>query len=292
MQRDMTLGEWLDMWLLLYVEPSGLAQNTKMMYNRAVRAVPPALCAVDLRELNDLDLLPWLLTVAREHPRAAQLDRLTLHRALAVAGKLGLCSRGLVDDDTCPRIHHSPSETAVLTLPELRRYMETVLRLEEPEWPILAFCACGLRRGEARGVTWGDVDFSTALLTINGQRQGQGPKKPLKTRASARGLFLPRVLVEKLGDFPRGDRGAFVCPSNENAVYRLHRRCIIDAVGMSRKFVTLHGLRHSVATACVGLGYPVRDVSWLLGHSTARLTLDVYANHLRSSSSLCEHLFV
>lgn len=55
--KEYTLGEWLEIWLLHYVEPSGLAVHTKMCYNRAVQAVPAELSLVDMKFLSPLDCL-------------------------------------------------------------------------------------------------------------------------------------------------------------------------------------------------------------------------------------------
>lgn len=85
MRKDYTLGEWLDVWLEYYVEPSALAPSTKACYNRAVRAVPASLGSIWVIDIAPLDCLCWIQSVARTHPRAAQLDRVMLSRALLVA---------------------------------------------------------------------------------------------------------------------------------------------------------------------------------------------------------------
>lgn len=55
--------------------------------------------------------------------------------------------------------------------------------------------------------------------------------------------------------------------------------------------VTLHGLRHSVASAAVLSGVPVKSVQGWLGHASYAITADLYANHLPDVSSACERLF-
>ncbi len=281
----MTLGEWLQTWLMLYVEPSSLAKSTKQMYNRSVRAVPEDLRKVPMSDLTDLDLMPWLLDVARVHPRAAQLDRQMLHRALKVAGKLRLCRRGLVDPDTCPRIEHKAAKAEVLDVQQLRDYYAAAVAAGEYA---LAFCCCGLRRSEARGVTWGDIDFRTGILTVNGQRRNSEAKKPCKTASSVRAIVLPAALLAALRPL-RGFPGVFVCPYGEKRLYEAHRR-ISAAAGVP--VVHLHGLRHSVATACVRSGDSMKAVQGLLGHADFAVTANVYADHFLSASDLCEQLFL
>ena len=42
--------------------------------------------------------------------------------------------------------------------------------------------------------------------------------------------------------------------------------------------MTLHDLRHTFATCALAKGAPVKDVQAVLGHSSAQMTLDVYAS--------------
>lgn len=55
MRKDYTLGEWLDVWLEYYVEPSALAPSTKACYNRAVRALPASLGSIWVIDIAPLD---------------------------------------------------------------------------------------------------------------------------------------------------------------------------------------------------------------------------------------------
>lgn len=103
----MTFGDWLNTWLELYVAPSKLAPSTIACYNRAVAAVPAALARLDLHDLTPILMQKWIVTVARQHPRAAQLDRVMLVRALRCASKAGLAP-GLIPGSrhtakACPR---------------------------------------------------------------------------------------------------------------------------------------------------------------------------------------------
>ena len=48
------------------------------------------------------------------------------------------------------------------------------------------------------------------------------------------------------------------------------------AAGLPR--ITLHGLRHSYATAALKAGVPVKVISERLGHATVAITLDIYSH--------------
>ena len=269
----MTLGMWLQDWLELYVDPSNLAQNTKKCYHRAVRAVPEALAGQSLQELSPLDLRRWLLQVAQQTPRAAQLDRVMLSRSLKIAAKLGFCRAGMIDEDVCPQIVHEAKKTAVLTADEMRRYMAAAAQTDIA--PILMLCCCGCRRGEAMGARWTDLDLKAGTLAMTVQRQDREPL-PLKSKAAHRVILLPPQLLDVLRAWPRSFDG-WLCSCSQQVVYKRHRQLLAD---QHLPVVTLHGLRHSMATIAAMHGEPIKFIQAALGHSHYALTADLYADHL------------
>ena len=54
--------------------------------------------------------------------------------------------------------------------------------------------------------------------------------------------------------------------------------------------LTIHGLRHSWATTALRAGVPVKVVSGRLGHSSARITLDVYTASIPALDSAAADL--
>lgn len=282
--KEYTLGEWLRIWLEHYVEPSGLAVHTKMCYNRSVRAVPDSLRMMSLFDLSPLDCLCWLQTVARDFPRAAQLDRVMLGRALLVARKLHLTDC-VLDADTCPQIVHTARTTAILTLPELRQYVEAAQAVDTAS--VLLLCCCGLRRGEAMAACRSDLS-ADGVLTVQHQRGDSRDLLPLKSRRSYRRIALPDSVAACLRARPLTFSGLFY-EGCLHKVYTDHKRVLQM---LSLPSVTLHGLRHSIATAAVLGGEPVKLVQGCLGHASFALTADLYADHLPDTSAVCKHLFV
>lgn len=282
----MRLGEWLNTWLSLYVDPSSLAPSTKACYHRAVRAVPAALGAIDMASLSALDLLPWLLDVAREHPRAAQLDRVMLSRSLTLAGKLGLCRKGIVDAETLPKPAHTAKKAVILDREQLERYMLAAAMTEIA--PVLMLCCCGLRRCEALGMTWEAVDLAAGTAIVKGQRRGNA-LVALKTDKSLRQIALPGMVVSVLSHWPRSISSPWVCDVTQNRVYKVHKRLLEEE---NLPPVTLHGLRHSFATAATMAGTPIKLLQGALGHANYAITADLYADHLPPLSSVPRQVFM
>ena len=56
--------------------------------------------------------------------------------------------------------------------------------------------------------------------------------------------------------------------------------------------MTLHGLRHSFATAAVQQGVPIKVLQAALGHAKYQLTADLYADHLPERSTVSRSVFI
>lgn len=272
----MNTQTWLDTWLELYVIPSAVAPSTVDMYRRAVAAVPSWLGEIPLAALTPIDAQRWLVQVAGKHPRAAQLDRLMLTRSLTVARKAGLCTI-VLDEDTLPKVAHAPAVAAVMTREEATAYLQAAAHM--PSYPLLLLMLiCGLRRGEALGLRWDDIDAS-GVLHIQRQRmrsRGRYQAAPLKTKQSLRALQLPADLTAILRAQPR-NLSRWIVDTTPEALRRDHQAAL-SAAGIT-KHITLHGLRHTMAMLATSAGIPVKHLQIAMGHSTYKLTADLYANH-------------
>ncbi len=141
-------------------------------------------------------------------------------------------------------------------------------------WAALA--ATGMRIGEALALTWGDVDLDHIII-----RSG-------KTRAARRTIPLPaHVDLGERGEeaepvFRNSKGGRLTYHAARNALCRVLGRTMIDPEG-----VTLHSLRHTYTSHLYEAGASPAEVMALLGHTTARLALEVYAH---ASPSRCADL--
>ena len=166
----MTTKEYLDQWLETFVRPFRAA-NTVACYRRAINALPPMLANCPLDQLNGLIVQAHLNAQAAKHPRAAQLTYATLHAAMNKAVDLGLLLRSPLSG--CIKPQHTAQRAAVLSLEQLASYI-TAAR-SQPAFPILLLMAtCGLRRGEALGLMWQDIDGDQLHVRRQRVRTAQG----------------------------------------------------------------------------------------------------------------------
>lgn len=142
----------------------------------------------------------------------------------------------------------------------------------------------GLRWGEASALQVRDVDLlrqrlnvRRTLTDIGGVLQPGTPKNHA-TRTVPLPLFLRAELEPLLEGKSTGDL-LFTAPGGgawRNPNFR-HRRFdpAVESVGLGD--LRIHDLRHTAASLAVQAGANVKAVQRMLGHSSAAMTLDVYA---------------
>lgn len=276
----MLTGAYLDQWLETFVRPFR-APSTAACYGRAIAALPPSVASCPLADLDGMAIQAAVNAQARRHPRAAQLTYATLHTALAKAVQLGYLPRHPMA--ACVKPAHQPRKAAVLTAPQLAAYIRAA-RAEACFPLLLIIGTLGLRRSEALGLTWACVDLQQGVLHVRQQRVragGQLQLRPLKSRASNRALPIPPPLAAELAAIRADQRvvsfSGWVFDTNPDTLRKAHLR-VVQQAGLPT--VTLHGLRHSVATIAAAAGCPMKSLQGILGHSKYELTANLYADHL------------
>lgn len=168
----------------------------------------------------------------------------------------------------------------------------------------VALC-CGLRGGEIAALTLGDISTDQdgrpmrihvhAALSLDAR--GRSTVKRPKTDAGDRVIPLSDESSAAVGR--RMDRLREECMAPDrwplpslylvgDADGRPTERALLskqwtqvahalDIRGLQGKYVSLHDLRHTFATYALSHGVPVKDVQYVLGHASASMTLDTYA---------------
>lgn len=268
------LQQYLDTFVVPFRKP-----NTAACYRRAFATLPRSVLGVPLDQLDGLTIQAALNAKARKHPRAAQLQFTCLSAALRKGVDLGMLPRSPLAG--CVKPNHDAARATVFTADQLAVYLQCAR--SEGAYPLLLLMAtCGLRRGEALGLQWRDVDLTSGVLCIHQQRMRvhHGYQlQPLKSRASVRQLPLSPIVAEELRGMRVRSFSGFVFDCTPESLRKAHLRAI--ARGALPR-VTLHGLRHSMATLAASQGCPMKILQGILGHSRFELTANLYADHLTS----------
>ncbi len=156
----------------------------------------------------------------------------------------------------------------------------------------------GLRRGEASGLRWCDLDLDSGTVVISGQLQqydGHVVLCPPKTAHSQRIIALDRTTIaalrahrsRQLAERTLAGAGyvdsgyVFTRPNGDPMApdwLSRYFRQLNDASGLPP--VRLHDLRHGAATLALAAGADLKVVQDMLGHSSIVLTADTYTSVL------------
>lgn len=156
---------------------------------------------------------------------------------------------------------------------------------------ILICLLTGLRIGEVCALRWEDISFADHMISVHGTMQRIQDKADtgLKTKvvitapksvSGKRIIPIPRNLEQILKDMNCRKRG-FVLSADGKAYteprvlqYRFQK--IIQMLGIQQ--INFHALRHTFATRCIEVGFDVKSLSEILGHSSVSITMNRYVH--------------
>jgi integrase len=321
---DMTLtvGRWLDEWLEGRVR---LRPGTAVSYRQHLRLyLRPGLGHIPLRQLRTADIerlyramrhlgqpdersddMQRRLIAARHETRRASARPLSAASILRVHATLRAALTHAVRRRLIP---HNPATyvelesgrrppVRVWTPEQLGVFLDALIgdRLA-PLYHVIAYL--GLRRGEACGLRWDDIDMDAALLRVAQQLtqvQSRLVFGPPKSRAGARIISLDadtvavlrahraRQNAERLAFGPQWPDAGLVFtredgePVRPDSVSQKFER-LVQTLSLPR--IRLHDLRHTSASIGLASGESLKEISERLGHSSLGITADTYTHVL------------
>lgn len=270
--------------------------NTYASYEQSIRNhIVPSLGKAKLATLTAGNADAWLSEL-KIGPRAKQRAFVVLKRSLSYAcDDLQLLDRNPLERMRAPRV--PKREPRILNLEEVRRLLDAA---SETEWFALFYLAIAtaMRQGEIFGLTWDSVDLKRGTIRVSqalatDYDEGDNFKQTLaepKTNASRRTIDLPKEAIAALQAhrekqkppsdlvFP-AEQGGYLDRTN----FRKRIFCPLIKEAKLPK-VTFHSLRHAGNTLLAASGVPLSVLQRNLGHSTSRVTLDVYSHATRADS--------
>jgi integrase len=271
----------------------------------------PAFGALRLEQLTPQVIQRWLTQHKQEHGarRRIELAHATLRSALSDAQRLQLVSINAAELVKVPK----PKKRAItpLSIEQATAFLKVAEKHRLGSLFTVAL-ACGLRLGEATGLTWDDVDLTSGEVIIRQQLQRIGKQlllQDLKTEKSRRALMLPNVCLDALKNHrkrqleerlkaganwvdsglvfttyqQKGEAGKVGTGLHPRNVLRAFH-ALLDATEPKISKLRFHDLRHSAASLLIASGVDLAEVSMLLGHSELRVTMDFYA-HLQKQTA-------
>jgi integrase len=304
-----TVGDWLTLWITEKTKPTGASSAGRKIQPSTARSyrqhindyLVPELGQIPLAKLTAEDISAAYDAIQDDRPDmgASTLRRVhaTLSSALARAVKtrrIGFNPAAHVDLPDAKRPKVNPWQPA-----ELGQFLDHVVSVRLG-MIYETIAATGMRRGEALGVRWSDLDLEVGVIVVRQQlldvAKGQ-PKfgKPKTDAGEDRIIELDSRTIGALmahrfaqeaeraewGDayddhdlvFAREDGSPYVPSTITKAFVRF------SAVAGVRR-IRLHDLRHGAASLMLAAGVPIEIVSKRLGHKSLAITMDTYSHLL------------
>ena len=292
-QSRMTLGEWLDIWLLECAEPT-VRPTTIIGYRGYVeKNIKPYLgnkqiCKVTTAEIQSLYRKLQKEGAVDGGPLAGTTVRRihnVLHQALDVAVNRHLIVKNPSNDVTLPK--KVATAKTILNDEQLERFMEAIKADEHWHDFFYLEITTGLRQGELCGLMWTDFDEKKGTLTIRRtlhRKDGGGYYVgDTKTGTGRRIIKLPPSTVQLLAERKKKSISQWIFhnpirpedPVMPNSGYHRMKKIMKDAGLPNMRF---HDLRHTFATHALTSGVDAKTLSGILGHTKTSFTLDTYTH--------------
>lgn len=318
-----TVSAWCETWRVTSLAASARAENTKRGKETRFRLYvnPAKLGRIPLAKLKATHVEAWLLElrswkkpvrgkdgkpVMGEDGKPVEVRRLSEATIVKVFYDLAVALDGAVRDRLLarnpvrqvdapvPEEHEArffTDEEAIAVLNAAKQMDKERARrggVQSAHYPFLAFVAAtGVRKGEAIGLKWEDVNFETGVMQIRGTKSKKS-NRPLDIDPGVTKLLRAHRKTQRRQRRACGsmwvETGYVFTSATGTRIDRSNALRMVKAAAKRAgvQNAKLHAFRHSAATTMLANGIPLADVSAILGHSRTSVTADVYAHAVRN----------
>ncbi len=184
-------------------------------------------------------------------------------------------------------------EMRVLTVREQECFISYLIHdMNAYKFGILLALYTGIRIGELCALCWDNISLEEKTIRINATMQrlqmvdetNERKTKVIittpKSDTSVRTIPLPDGLLSFCKRIKPQDSMAYVLTGTRNYIeprtLQYHLKKYTKECGLEG--VHFHTLRHTFATRCIEVGFEIKSLSEILGHSTTTITMDRYVH--------------
>ena len=312
-KKHMTFQELAEEWVSLQEETHELKNSSLLRMKSCRERTYKAIGDVLVSKLTYRKIQAFITSLGRigvNQKTGLGLSKKTQHHYLNLISDVMIYAKrcGIINDNPCRDISFSKSPTKEIEIYSLDEAKKLLAAIDDKAplkyklfFNLLAYC--GMRRGEALGLEYKDINYGTSVLTISrtsNYHQGYGVYTDTpKTKSSYRSLYIqPKILTlikllqaeQKQQAIACGDQWVdtdrlFIKwngePLHPSAPYKwLKRFCEHENL----PFKALHSFRHFVASQALASGVDAKSVSSMLGHSQTSTTLNIYAHVIQQTN--------
>lgn len=278
--------EWLEF------KKQDIKESTYIKYrNIILKHIKPIIGHLYINSLQDEDIQKFTLLLKNK-----SLSNKSVRDILSVVSsifnysqKIGVYTDKINIEDLYPKAEKR--EIRILPDDERIHLEGYLLKLNDPaKFGILLALYSGMRIGEICALKWSNINLEAETISVVQTLQrlqdseNKGKTKILisepKSQSSKRIIPIPTFLTELLRKIKPQIPDAFLLSGNKNPIepktlQNKYKSCLKDC---NIPYINFHTLRHTFATRCVEVGFDIKSLSEILGHSNVGTTLNLYAH--------------
>ncbi len=300
-QRPMsTLGDWILEAIKVKKNKGRQSSHTQRKY--AASQIHEDLLSMQITEVKPYQITDMYQTLYAHKHAISTIKKIHVlfNAAFKLAKANGAVTTNIMPDVTTPEnatrtpvIVMSWRELGKIFLHLQRRTHQHKLRNYVLLFRLLYGLGC--RIGELQSLRWTDVHWKTQEIHIQRTVSGENGRavEPPKTAAGDR--FVPvlsnhtwQMLIDAYE--AANDKSGYIFSARRSSnpilygtIHRIWRTC-----GIHKK---IHCFRHTRASHLIAAGFPIAEVSRILGHSSTAITMSVYTHSLPNGNELIRKLY-
>lgn len=240
-------------------------------------------------EIRRAEVIAWVGSLSNgtaetaRHPLAASTVTSVYQRFSAIMLWAELSEAVTVTPCRAIELPRKPAKRHVyLSIPQVEQYADTMGAIRGDAYRVLTLTLAytGLRLNEAlalrsSAIVGARAHIDAAWMRVKGQPRKLGDPKGHKVRR----VPLPAFLLDELRSLtPNADGFLFCDSAGETLTDEQVRAAWSIARTRLGRTERVHDLRHAAASIAIAQGADVKVVQEMLGHASATLTLDTYAD--------------
>lgn len=294
--KQRTLGVWMINYIASKRPTCHIA--THNCRKRMAKLVPTELQSVDIADITTpmiIQLYSDLLANGKGISVVYNLHTL-LRGTFRQAAQNNITTNNIMPAIQAPRARNKKQKPMVLTAREIGKIMLYIRMRVHREYDFHLFyrllIQTGCRVGEILALKWSDVLLKKREIHIERTTSGNTGLVSTATKTTAGDRCVPILsdrLFKILKERMPADTDAYIFADKKDPSrpikYSVVERIFRLAAAYYGIHKTIHTIRHTYATNLIGRGIPIPEVSRILGHSNAAITLSVYAHAVPSGNS-------
>lgn len=305
---NMTVSQWLDIWFEANKnkwKPTTIHQRESIIRLR----IKPLIGSFKLTKLNKITYQKAFINVLEKdyEPSTVKISHRIFSIAINAAVEDEILPRNKIRGISLPSERQKLVEKKFLTPQKLKTFLDYAKDNLDISYyaAYLTIAYTGIRKGEAMGLQWRDIDFENRTISI-ARNRGEFGLGSTKTVNSERTIKVDELLIQHLRAYQKTlkpvllsfgkklKEDSFVFLSIQSGepltAWSLSHFFNKTIQGAGLPKTTIHGLRHTHCTILLNNGIPVKAIAERLGN-TPEMIHTIYGHILKELEDVSVSVF-